>query len=613
MEEKKRLSSKKWLVMFLVTALLLASALPIFNIVTDPYGAFGDPFMKWWTYDMTLNPRLAKFTYLEQNHDKYDSYIIGSSGSSSIPVEELNEYLDAKFFNCFFYGTETETFEETAVYLLEHYTVKNLVLNLSMQMATAFKRSDNQLTKYQHWKVNGISPLTFYSRYLFVSPKEGLQKIRYKQSDGYLMSGYRVFNPETGAYDKSTRDVEAISDLSSYLARDAYAVFNDYPQRDYNLPYLSESMEVVRRIKALCEEKGVRLIVMLQPTYYLDAAHFSVEEQAQFCNALAQVTDYWDFTLSSVSYDPRYFYDATHSRNAVGSMALAKMFGNKEKYVPKDFGRFVQQGSVPGAPSSAPAREEDYTVRLPILRYHHLVEEDSPGGATMLVSIFEEQMNALDEAGYTPVDIWQIRDYVEHGAELPEKPILITFDDGYESNYTLAFPILKEHGFKATIFAIGVSIGKGTYKDTGKPIIPHFSLEQAKQMTDSGLITVASHGYNVHEVSGLDPEPIRPGALQREGETEEEYVAFLTQDAEHMREILGEAAGFFSYPTDRHDLRCLVILSRAGVFATVSGNAPCTTLIRGLPQCMYDMPRQLVTDELSGEDLVKLLDDALLP
>ena len=75
-----------------------------------------------------------------------------------------------------------------------------------------------------------------------------------------------------------------------------------------------------------------------------------------------------------------------------------------------------------------------------------------------------------------------------------------------------------------------------------------------------------------------------------------------------MLELLGEAGGFFSYPTSRHDERCLVVLSRAGVFATVCGDSPRTTLIRGLPQCLYDMPRQLVTEDMTGEDLLAAID-----
>ena len=483
------------------------------------------------------------------------------------------------------------------------------MLNLSVKSAGAYSKSDSGLlTKYQHWLVSGENPLVFALRYLFADPADSLQKLDYLRGDGYLQTAYKVFNPETGAYDKSRRDVEPIGELDDYLQREAYEVFLDYPKSDADIPHLAEAMETVSRIKALCEEKGTRLLVICQPNYVDYLAYYSRDEQAAFFNALAQVTDYWDFTLTPVSYDPRYFYDSTHYRNAVGEMMLARIFGDDEMYVPENFGRYVPQGSVPGAPTCEAEAEEAYTVHVPFLRYHHIVDGAPENEDIISLDRFREQMQALYEAGYTPVGIDDLRDYVERGTELPEKPVMITFDDGYKSNYTLAFPILKQYGFKATIFVIGVSIGKDTYKDTGVAMYPHFSLEQAKEMSDSGLITIASHGYNVHEVEGRDPDPIRPGALIREGETEEEYVAFLTEDALHMRELIGEGAGFFSYPTDRHDERCLVILSRAGVYATVSGDAQYATLIKGLPQSLYDMPRNFVSEKVSGADLIAMLE-----
>ena len=609
-KEKKPLSARAWLWMFGLTLLLVILFVPALNLYADPYGAFGDRFLHWWTYDMTLNPRMAKISYLEQNGDRYDSYVLGASGSSSIPTESLNRYLDGSFYNLFFYGTETATVEEMATYLLNNKAPKNLVLALSIKSASAYGKADRgQLTKCPHWRVSGESPIAFWLRYLFADPADSLQKLDYLRKDGYLQTAYKVFQPETGAYDKSRRDVEPIGSLENYLQRDAYKVFLDYPESDSAIPHLEEAMASVARIKALCEEKGARLLVLCIPNYKDHLAYYSPAEQEAFFNALAGVTDYWDFTLSPISYDPRYFYDSTHFRNAVGEMMLARIFDDDSVYVPEGFGRYVAQGDTPGAPECKAPEEASYTVQVPFLRYHHLVEGEPENKDIISLTRFREQMQALDAAGYTPVGIDDLRAYVEQGIELPEKPVMITFDDGYESNYSLAFPILKQYGFKATIFAIGVSIGKDTYKDTGVPMYPHFSLEQAREMEASGLITVASHGWNVHEVQGRDPDPIRPGALQREDETEAEYVAFLTEDALHMRELLGDGAGFFSYPTDRHDERCLVILSRAGVYATVSGDARAATLIKGLPQSLYNMPRNFISEDISGKDLIAMLEE----
>ena len=106
MPSKHAVTSSKWLVLFVVTIPLLALLLSAFNVVTDPFGAFGDRYFTWWSYDETNNPRVAKMSYLRQHHDEYDSYIIGCSGTSSFPTAELDKYFDATFYNLIRYGAD---------------------------------------------------------------------------------------------------------------------------------------------------------------------------------------------------------------------------------------------------------------------------------------------------------------------------------------------------------------------------------------------------------------------------------------------------------------------------------------------------------------------------
>ena len=90
------MNAKKWVLSLPVIVLILAALLAGFNYVTDPFGAFGDRFMQWFSYDETNNPRAAKISYLEQHHDEYDSYFLGCSSTSSLPTESFNEMLNAK-------------------------------------------------------------------------------------------------------------------------------------------------------------------------------------------------------------------------------------------------------------------------------------------------------------------------------------------------------------------------------------------------------------------------------------------------------------------------------------------------------------------------------------
>ncbi len=254
------------------------------------------------------------------------------------------------------------------------------------------------------------------------------------------------------------------------------------------------------------------------------------------------------------------------------------------------------------------AFEPDAAVRLPILSYHNLSLEPSDSSMTVSVDAFRMQMQTIRDLGYTTVSPQQLVDYVERGVPLPEKAVMITFDDGYESNYTLAFPILQEFGFQATIFVIGVSVGKDSYKDTGYPIEPHFSMQQARQMQSSGLITVASHGYDVHEMQGLDPDPIRRGVLRKDGESQKQYRKFLLGDTAQMFTMLGESARFFAYPFGLHDSDSLNLLKEGGTCLTVLFNTKkSNTIYRGLPQSLFDLNRFAVYDDTDREALQSML------
>ena len=99
------------------------------------------------------------------------------------------------------------------------------------------------------------------------------------------------------------------------------------------------------------------------------------------------------------------------------------------------------------------------SIGVPVLNYHQVNSEENDM-LSVPVEEFEAQMAYLEESGYTTITPDQLRDFLTDGTPLPEKPVLITFDDGYKDNYTNAFPILKKHHMTATIFLVTDYIGR---------------------------------------------------------------------------------------------------------------------------------------------------------
>lgn len=606
------MSAKKWLAAFFCIALLCVLLVAGFNYLTDPFGVFSEPVMDWYSYDMTMNPRTAKISYLDEHHEEFDSYIVGCSSTSSYPVETLNRAYDAKFYNLIVYGADMLDTEQTVRYLLEHYTVKNIVLNLYIDNGASYDTQTSPLSYDLPPRVDGDAALPFYLRYLFCDPAYGVEKIRSRMKDTWLQQSFDVFDVATGAYDKTRRDAEPIGDLAGYYQK--YPVFTDYPENHMTLPEIDRCTESVSRVKAMCDEAGVKLTVLMSPVYYEYLAYFPQNEVRAFYTKLASVCDFWDFSYSSVSFEPRYFYDWTHLRNCVGDMAIARMTYDGSVYVPEDFGVLVTAENVEaymdGFFDKEPALEASYTAQVPVLTYHHLAEGVTDDSMVTTPERFEEQIAAITEAGYTAVSLEELYSYVAYGAVLPEKPIVITFDDGYYSDYEYAYPILKKYQQKATIFAIGVSFGKDTYKDTGVSISPHFGAAEAQEMVASGLISVQSHTYDMHQVTQYDGEDARQGVLRQNGESEADYIAALRNDLAQGRALLegvtGQPCDALAYPYGLTTELTNTVVTDEGFHITFCVEHGVNTIVRGLPQSLYGLRRYGVSDATAIEDLLAM-------
>lgn len=124
---------------------------------------------------------------------------------------------------------------------------------------------------------------------------------------------------------------------------------------------------------------------------------------------------------------------------------------------------------------------DDYKIFVPILVYHHI--GTAPQNLTSANKSFfiepewlDEHMKYLSDNGFTSIKFADIATYMETGKPLPQRPIIISFDDGRNSTYEKAFPILKKYNMAGTTFVIANSAGRGSY----------MSWEQLKELQNSG-------------------------------------------------------------------------------------------------------------------------------
>ena len=253
---------------------------------------------------------------------------------------------------------------------------------------------------------------------------------------------------------------------------------------------------------------------------------------------------------------------------------------------------------------------EGNSVFLPILIYHHFIDaETSSSGTVVTEASFREQMAALKEAGYHTITLEELLAFVECRGDLPENPILITMDDGYNSNLTLAAPILEENGFTAAVFAIGTNVGHPNHAHTGVPLVPaRFTWEDACLWIDKGVIEVQSHTYDMHQ-KVADGYSDRDGVLMAAGETEEEYRAALRVDYSRAKAQLESSTGkemiALAFPYGFYTDIALEEAKNLGVKITFAADHGGNCVVSGDPESLHLLLRINVVDRHSGETLLR--------
>ena len=253
----------------------------------------------------------------------------------------------------------------------------------------------------------------------------------------------------------------------------------------------------------------------------------------------------------------------------------------------------------------------EYTERVPILMYHQITD-DGDINSSISCDAFESHIKALRDAGYTSISFEELYDYAANNAPLPERRVIITFDDGYMSVYDYAFPILEKYGMKATVSIVGVLFGESTYKGLYYlPISPHFGDAEAREMAESGVFSIQSHSFDMHHFIPYEIGPPRVGILRRSDESLEEYVDAFIDDYSHAAEQIEASVGVrpfvYSYPFGRSTKLSEKLLKDMGVTVTLTISPHINTVVKGCPDSLFKLGRLNVSGDMSPEELLELI------
>lgn len=223
-------------------------------------------------------------------------------------------------------------------------------------------------------------------------------------------------------------------------------------------------------------------------------------------------------------------------------------------------------------------------IRVPILMYHYL--SAPPPGADIYrqdLSVpperFAAHLDRLLAEGYTTVNLYQVLDALQRGAPLPDKPVVLTFDDGYRDNYENAFPLLKERSMQATIFVVTDFI------DEERPA--YLTWDMAREMLEAG-VSIESHGRNHVSLAKKD----------------DDYLVWQALGSlETIEYELGVRPRFVSYPAGEYDRRTIDIFQSAHYWGGLTTRQGATLD----NQRLFELPRIRVRNTTTPDELIRLL------
>jgi len=190
------------------------------------------------------------------------------------------------------------------------------------------------------------------------------------------------------------------------------------------------------------------------------------------------------------------------------------------------------------------------TFRVPILLYHY-VEYVKDKRDTIRQSlninpyVFEQQVKTLSDAGYTFMSAKELGDVLDGKLKIPDKPVLLTFDDGHWDFYTDILPILKKYKAKATAYIIPGFTGGSDFMTT----------QQVQEVADSGLVEIGAH--TVHHIS-------LKNKLLSVVQYEVNESKTMLENSYHIHVVS------FAYPNGAFDVQSVKVVKDAGFETAVS-------------------------------------------
>lgn len=251
--------------------------------------------------------------------------------------------------------------------------------------------------------------------------------------------------------------------------------------------------------------------------------------------------------------------------------------------------------------TTLPVFTETNPVHLPILMYHSVLKDPQKTGKYVITpKKFEEDIKYLKDNDFETVSLKQVVRYVYSGEPLPEKPVLITFDDGMYNNKEYVLPILEKYDACAVFAVVGSYTDEYSQSNVTNPNYSYLRWCDIAELIETGRVEFASHSYNLHNISAK-----RYGTAKSKNESSLDFISVFHEDTQKMQSAFKTNCIFtpfsYAYPLGNFSRESERVLKKTGFLASFSCIEGINIITQGDADCLYLLKRYNRDGRLSTE------------
>ncbi|MBQ8965279.1 polysaccharide deacetylase family protein [Ruminococcus sp.] len=246
-------------------------------------------------------------------------------------------------------------------------------------------------------------------------------------------------------------------------------------------------------------------------------------------------------------------------------------------------------------------------IEVPIIMYHSVqLDPDKCNEYTVTLDQLESDIEYIKQNNFTPVFMNDLIRYVNYNGELPDKPIVLTFDDGFYNNYEYMIGLLKKEKVKAVISVVGsYTINASESGDVPSAAYSYLRWCDINEMRESGYYEFCNHSYDMHKLED------RKGVLKRSDESPDAYRHALITDIDGLQKLFETNCDFrpnvFTYPYGFNSEASEETLKALGFEATLGVEEKPNYIVKGCSECLYRLNRYNRSGLTDTESFMKVV------